>query len=117
MRIAVITILFLVSACGAVGVPTHVGHCDDIALGTVASTLPLTSRPPQAIVTPNRGTSGSCALRDGGVSTFAQTCAIEVGAPYGGTCHDPGGEGGTWVCAIWVGADGKVIGVGTDCYN
>ncbi len=117
MRIVLPTALMITTACGLLGIPTHVGHCDDIALGTDVSTLPVTSRPPQALVAPNRGSSGPCSLPDGGVTTSQHTCSIEVRAPYGGTCHDSGGEGGTWVCAIWVGPDGKVSGVGTDCYN
>ena len=90
---------------------TNDGKCDTIALGTAASSLPLTPNAPGAAsIGPSRGRVNV----DCDAGTYR--CGYSVGAPYSGTCHDQNGEGGAWVCQVWV-EDGGVVGVGTDCYN
>ncbi len=115
-RMKTTSLLLLLTLTAACDPTRHDGKCDEIALGTTASTLPLGGRP-NALLYPSKGTAGLC-TNDAGMLAVADACAVAVGAPYGGgTCIDRTGEGGTYYCGVWVDAEGKVIGVGSTCYN
>lgn len=115
MRILFLFLIFSAVACTPRN--WHDGKCDDIQLGSDRSALPLTGQKPQAGFSPTKGTTGSCVGPDGGVVSGMYDCVIEVKAPYGGSCVDGSGEGGAWVCGVWLDQQGKVVGVGTDCFN